>query len=256
MLQCFTGISVQYNAITNQGLAVIAPPLKNFTHLTGLDLSCNSINATTQNGEAADILADIISSLPCLQRFNMSSNRTKGSLAKILSSTVQPLTMLRISGCGLNEADLSYLLGSNHQLEELDVSDNNILNCFSLFLSLIRKFATTLVILEMEDVGLQAEEFALLFETLLQLPKLRLLNVARNSHLVKTVVVDAIAFLIMTPRLQAVKLSYPLDIEVSSEAEEQQVISKKKEFSHLIEHVVSRLCVLHKRCSLRLAFKL
>lgn len=210
----------------------------------------------TQNEEAAVILSDIVANLPSLQRLNLSSNNIKGSLFKILSNTVQPLTMLRISACGLTELDLVYLMHSEHQLEELDISENILSNCFPLVLSLIRTLSTSLLILEMEEVGLKSEEFSLLFETCLQLQKLRLLNVARNSQLLRAVIVDSIAFLIMTPRLQAVKLSYPTDIEVDDDMDERQIAGRKKEFSHLIDHVVGRLCVLHKRCALRLAFKL
>lgn len=264
----FTGISLQYNAITNQGLSVLGPVLKNLTSLTGLDLSCNNINVMPHlNGDSADVLSDVLASLPSLQRLNLSNNRTKGSLAKILSRVVRPLVMLRVAGCGLVESDVAYLAGSHHAtaLEELDVSDNDLSVCVDVFLPLLRRLASTLMILEAEDVGLDEVAFVSFFETCLHLRNLRLVNVARNDRLRRAVVIDVIAYLIMTPRLQAVKLSYPTDIDATTspmETEEEEgqqqasAQSKKKEFSHLIDHVVSHLCHLHSRTAIRFAFKL
>ena len=70
--------------------------------------------------------------MPKLHRLDLSNNRIKTRLRRVLDSIVRPLTFLRLAGCGLTVTDLIYLSYSHHStnLVELDISENNLQPCF------------------------------------------------------------------------------------------------------------------------------
>lgn len=205
--------------------------------------------------KGAVILSDILANLPSLQRLDLSKNNINGLLPTILSNTVQSLTMLRMRDCNLTEQDFEYLLHSEHRLEELDISENVLSDCFPLVLLLIRKLSPSLLLLEMENVELQPDKFLPFFETCAQLQNLRLLNVACNDQLLYDALCDADLFFSTSCRLQVVKLSYPTDIEDHDDIDEPQIYLKKKKFSYLNNCDVISLSCAFEHCIPWLAFK-
>lgn len=163
--------------------------------------------------------------------------------------------MLGASSCDLTAQDFEYLLRSKHWLEELDISKNPLSNYFPLVLSLIQMLSPSLLILQMEDVGLRSDEFSRLFETCAQLQNLRMLNVAHNRQLLRGIVSDAVLFFAVSPQLQAIKLSYPIDTMVGDNPDARQITWIKKEFSDLINRQVRQLSALYKSFATQLAFE-
>lgn len=75
--------------------------------------------------------SQVFTQMPHLHRLDLSNNRIKTRLRRILENIARPLTYLRLAGCGLTVTDIVYLAHSPHatRLVELDLSENTLKPC-------------------------------------------------------------------------------------------------------------------------------
>ena len=191
--QTLQGLCLQYNSINREGLHILCPTLQQFTRLTALDLSCNGLNFTGEH-EMCGQLNGVLSKLSCLNRLDLSNNRTKHKLRRLLCEIPSGLTYLRLCACGLSEADVTYLKHSHHSttLTELDVSENQLGHeRWRGVMSLLEALRGQLEIFEVEDCSIEQADFLTLFAELKMLSSLRFINVARNDSLCLTTLGDS-----------------------------------------------------------------
>jgi len=272
-VQFVTGLSLQFNGITNEGLHVLCPPLKQFVNLAALDLAANGIVITAgETGRPlANELAGALESLPRLQRLNLSGIRMRGSVSLVLGRISHPLSMLRLSGCGLRQADLDWLstAGISSRLEQLDVGSNSISPHVDVLCSLLAHTATSLAVLEVEDAELTTFSLSVLLSTFVRLPQLRYVNVCGSDDIGAASVIDTLEKLISVPRLRVFRLSAPKDLAVSAadggivhagEANGGENVDQFREaqnsFAWRLTDLLARLCCAHNRPVIRLVFKM
>ena len=207
-LQYIGGVSL-YQAVMSEATLVQSVPLiKTFTNLTSLDLSLNSIDVTCP--ESAESLVEILSSLPKLERLDLSYLNFNGMLSRFLSRVPLPLVSLRLRSCLLQSDDLKYLEKSHHitGLKDLDLSLNDLSTVCPDVFSLLR--SSSLTCLRMESVNLDPSAFIELFVICSELENLQLLFLNHNRTCLnyETLLV-AVPHLTKSPKLYAVILSYP-----------------------------------------------
>lgn len=207
-------LCIQYNAISNGGLIILAPAIQRLTSLTCLDLSCNNIFITYRD-DIGILLGGMLAQLPLLQRLNLNNNRLKNKLYRLLSPLQRPLLYLSLCGCGLSQQDLEYLTRCQHApfLQELDLSENYLANSQppQLLPNLVQSL-TDLRRLDVEDTELTDSDMPLLVSSLQNSRKLLYLNFSRNADLRSALVEQSLQSLVKMPALKAVKLSYPPDV--------------------------------------------
>lgn len=209
--QHLTGLQLQYNALNSGDFVEIASALKGLVCLESLDLSCNSI-FFHQHEEACKAAAEVFAAMPKLKRLDLSNNRIKTRLRRLLEAVVQPLTSLRLAGCGLTVTDLLYLSHSHHSsyLEALDLSENNLKLCERQIRGILSATQSCLQLLELEHCSLNDQMVQSLTYHFSGLRSLKYLNVAENqlSHPCLASLTAAVAELVS---LQVFKTSFPTD---------------------------------------------
>ena len=172
----------KYNSLSSDDFMKLCPQLEQFTNLTTLDLSCNCINVF-QNDSACDSMVKLMATLPNLVRLDLSNNRIKSKLRRILSDIQKPLEYLRIVGCSLMLSDLLYLSMSHHtqSLQELDISENNLGSGLRHLTTLLHSIRQNIKILELEESDLNDSHFLQLSSSLKKLTGLMYLNISGNS---------------------------------------------------------------------------
>lgn len=236
LFQYLIGLRLKYNSISSLQFIKLSPQICQFTKLACLDLSCNTINAF-QNDSVVDALTNIFKCLKFLIRLDLSNNRLKSKLRRILSCIVKPLEFLRLAGCGLSVDDMTYLSMSHHTagLRELDISENGLGVCLGTLLHLLRNVKSQLCVLEIEDTSLLDGHFDSLNSSLKQLTSLLYLNISGNSAVSEKYyqLGQACATL---PDLQYICMSYGRDIYLS-ELDEEEL---KKQFAFNIGDVIAK----------------
>lgn len=247
----FKGANLQYNSISNDSLRLLEPSLSLLTHITSLDLSFNRLSAASQS--QATQLSILFSHFPKLRRLNLGHTRMSNNLHLVLSNLSHPLEMLRLPNCSLTESDLSFLLHSplTKSLRELDLSQNDLSNCPDTFIHFVVFLSDTLTLLEVEDVKLNSQQMAGLFQKLIVCGQLRYLNVMQNECLKREVVMDSFVYFFVTPMLEAVKITYPIDIVEG----ELSLMKSRKEYCKEIEQIIYCLCLVHNRNVFKISFE-
>jgi len=177
VLQFTTGISLQFNGVTNEGLHVLCPALKPFVNLMALDLAANGIVLTPAE-TARPLLSELAAAfgaLPRLQRLNLSGIRMRECVPAVLGAVGRPLSMLRLSGCGLRRSDLVWLASAavSSQLEQLDIGANNLAPHVDAVCRILYHAGRTLTVFEAEDADLTPVAIGVLLSTFAELPQLR-----------------------------------------------------------------------------------
>ena len=210
-MQHLTGLQLQYNALTDQDFVKVAPALQTLVCLESLDLSCNTI-FFYRNEAACSAAAQVFGAMPRLQRLDLSNNRIKTRLRRLLENITLPLTFLRLAGCSLTVTDLTYLAHSQHksQLAELDLSENNLTLCDRQLQDVLLGSRGSLCVLELEDCNLDANNVRSLLSPLSQLSALLLVNFAQNQ-LVQDCQVSLLSTAAELVSLQVFKSSYAID---------------------------------------------
>ncbi|XP_076442756.1 leucine-rich repeat-containing protein 14-like isoform X3 [Babylonia areolata] len=222
--QFLTGLQLQYNALTVLCLVKMAPTLKTLVSLESLDLSCNSI--VFQSEAACQAAADVFAAMPRLHRLDLSNNRIKTRLRRLLDPIQRPLTFLRLAGCSLTVTDLVYLSHSQHsgRLEELDLSENNLTACCTPLKEVLLASCRTLCVLELEDCHLQSVHMDHLTPGFPHLSALLLLNLSQ-SHLTADCLLSVLTTAAQLPSLQMFKASYCVDCYTDQGQEDQRKAS-------------------------------
>jgi len=143
-----------------------------------IDLSSNAINVNGDD-QATEILANFLSSFPCLRKLDLRGNRLTNKVGCILKKS-ENLEYLNLSGCQMRQIDVSFL-SSLQKLTHLDISNNylgNKLNALKTIFKALKK----LKILEMEDCQLSQDGINELQPYLRSLPNLQLLNLISNNY--------------------------------------------------------------------------
>ena len=190
----------------------ICPQLEMFTNITALDLSCNCINVY-HNDSACDALTDLLSKLCNLVRLDLSNNRIKSKVRRILSDIQKPLEYLRLVGCGLMPMDILYLSVSHHTqaLRELDLSENCLASAVRHLTSLLCAVKCRLKVLELEETDLTDAHFLTLSSACLkELVGLMYLNISANL-LTQEVIESVCQSTSCLSELQWIILAYPTD---------------------------------------------
>jgi len=272
-VQFITGISLQFNGITNDGLHVLCPALTPFVNLTAFDLAANGIVLTS--GEIGrplvNVLANALASLPQLQRLNLSGIRMRECVSLILGNISRPLSMLRLSSCGLRRTDLVWLSTANisSELEQLDIGGNNVAPHVDVLCNLLKHAGNSLAVFEAEDAELTTVSLSLLLATFEHLLQLRYVNVCGSDDIGAAAVIDTLEKLIAVPRLRMFRLSAPKDLAVSAAdggvvhaAEADGGVNSddfrqaQNSFAWRLSDLLARLCHAHSRPVIRLVFKL
>ena len=199
---------MKYNSLSSEHFISLCPQLERLTNITALDLSCNCINVY-QYDAACDKLSNFLSQLPFLTRLDLSNNRIKSKVRRILSDIQRPLEYLRLVGCGLMVADVTYLSLSHHAqgLRELDLSENSLKLSIPQVITLLKTAKTNLKVLELEECDLTDAHFLSLSSSLMELTGLLYLNISGNYLSLDEIepVVQSIATL---PQLQWLIMAY------------------------------------------------
>lgn len=232
------GLRLKYNSLNSVDFVKMCPLLGKFTSLTALDLSCNTINVF-QNDTACDEMAKLFSSLQSLVRLDLSNNRIKSKLRRVLSPLAKPLQFLRVAACGLSLTDMTYLSMSHHTagLREIDISENGLNVCFGTVLHLLRNIQLHVSVLELEDTSISDNHMDSINISLKLLTSLMYLNISGNSVLSEKLcdLGTAVAGL---SDLQYICMSYPRDCYLPDTLEEQE--QRKKEFGANFGDVIFR----------------
>lgn len=245
--QHLTGLQLQYNALTAVDMVKIAPALKTLVCLESLDLSCNSI-FFYQLDDACKTAADVFSSLPRLSRLDLSNNRIKTRLRRLLENISQPLIFLRLAGCGLTVTDMTYLSHSHHMsaLQELDLSENQLKTCNQQMREIMLAARSTLHVLEIEDCCLDDESIHSIFPHLRGLSSLMFFNMAEN-RLSQNCQVSVMAAVSELVSMQVFKLSYAVECyEHEIEAEDRLKAEAVRELNSVSNK--SSVHMLRPRC--------
>ena len=251
---------------------MLCPALRPFLNLTALDLAANGIVLTP--GETGrplvTELAAALEALPRLQRLNLSGIRMRECVSLVLGRISRPLSMLRLSGCGLRRNDLAWLSTADvsSQLEQLDIGANNVAPHVDVLCQLLRHTGSSLAVFEAEDADLTAVSLSLLLATFEHLPQLRYVNVCGSDDVGAAAVIDILEKLISVPRLRVVRLSAPKDLAVSAGnggvvlvggpdgSDGDQFREAQNSFAFRLSDLLARLCHAHSRPVIRLVFKL
>jgi len=251
-----TALCLQFNGLCNDALSILVPSIQRLKQLRALDISCNSINLGPDGSEeqATQYMVTMLSSLPNLRRLDLSNNRTKSKLSRLLSGLPKQLEYLKLCGCGLSESDLRYLKDSHHanSLRELDISGNNLSRLFPQVLSLLTALQNTLCILEMEECELDNQCMDEFFQSIAQFSCLQFLNLSRNKQLTSGVIDSALTSLVQLSRLQAVRLSYPVECFSFGSLEDHE--DDLMEYAQSIRNRVEQLCNKLGRPGLKILF--
>ena len=240
-------LGIQFNSINSAGLEIMRPFLRRFTNLVALDMSSNG-TVYSGDDEACAALCDVFTQLPQLKRLDLSNNRARHKLRVLLTALPGGLEHLRVCGCGVSELDLAYLRRSHHSatLRELDLSDNVITHeRYSYLSSLLTALAPRLCVLELEECTLEPTDLCTFIDHVLQLQKLKFINLARNDSLNEDMIHALVRSLARLPALAAVKLSYPTDCYVSVEPDEVNPV--KLAFRYRLHELVSAVCAGYNR---------
>lgn len=189
----------------------MAPALKSLVCLESLDLSCNSI-FFHQNETACIAASQVFGCMPKLHRLDLSNNRIKTRLRRLLERIALPLMYLRLAGCGLTVTDMTYLAHSIHcsNLVELDLSENNLRQCDRQFREVITASKSSLCVLEVEDCFPNQANITNLCPSLSQLSSLMYVNFSEN-RLPQDCQVSLLATMAELVTLQVFKSSYALE---------------------------------------------
>jgi len=272
-VQFVTGISLQSNGITKQhlGLRRVCRDLKPFVNLTALDLANNDIviTASKTGRSLANELARTLEPLPQLQRLDLSGIRMRKCVSLVLGRISHPLSMLRLSGCGLRRADLVWLSTAevSSSLEQLDIGSNNVAPHIDVLCMLLIHTAKSLAVFEAEDAGLTAVSFSLLLATFERLQQLRYVNVCGSDDIGAATIIDTLEKLISVPRLRVFWLSAPKDLAISADdggvvyaggadGGENADQFQEASFAWRLSDRLTRLCSDHNRPVIQLVFKL
>ena len=211
-------LCIQYNSISNNGLSVLAPAVQRLTSLTCLDISCNNILINSSRDDIGILMGEMLGALPLLQRLNLSNNRLKQKLYRVLENLQQPLKYLNLCGCGLSQQDLLYLARSQHSthLQELDLSENSIGSGLPALMTLIQAISGNIRTLEMEGCSFFQVDLVNLISVLPRCTRLLYLNLARNTDLVKEVVEQIMNCLASLRLFKAWKVSFPVEVYYAS----------------------------------------
>lgn len=210
-MQQLTGLQLQYNGLTADDLSRIAPVLKSLVCLESLDLSTNSI-FFYRHPESVVVFAEVLQAMPHLRRLDLSNNRLKMQLRRILEAIEQPLTFLGLAGCGLTVSDLTYLSQSHHcsALQELELSENSLKSSERQIIKLLDATKLTLLTLELEECDMDDQIVQSITLALSSLQCLIYLNLATN-RISGLCLISLVSSLSKIVTLQAFKSSYPVD---------------------------------------------
>jgi Leucine-rich repeat (LRR) protein len=182
-------------------------------------------------------MTKLFTSLKNLVRLDLSNNRIKSKLRRVLSAIEKPLQYLKLAGCGLALTDLTYLSMSHHTqgLQELDISENGLGLNFGTVLHLLRNIQRQVRVLELEDTSISDNNLDSLNISLKLLPVLMYLNISGNSLLSEKLheLGMAVAGL---EHLQYICMSYPRDCYLPDVGEEQDRL--KGEFGNNFGHII------------------
>lgn len=251
-------ISLQNNEISNEALSLLQPIICNLVNLRTLDLSKNSIflrDHPNSLEQVTKLLGFALSSLVHLDSLDLSGNRLGFSISILFQALNKPFKVLRLKDCGLQPVDIKYMLAylPLHELRELDLGVNVFTNLKILLTDFVKKCSANLVVLELEDIQISELELFNFFNEVSYLKNLKYLNVAMNPVLNKQILFDSLCYFFMTKQLQAVKMSYPLEI-ITMHQENVMLNFEKKMFSAQVEFLLLSLCNMHSRPSLVISF--
>ena len=252
---------------------MLCPALKLFVNLAAFDLAANGIVITAgETGRPlANELASALESLPQLQRLNLSGIRMRECVSLVLGRISHPLSMLRLSGCGLRRSDLVWLSTAevSSSLEQLDIGANNVAPHVDVLCMLLIHTAKSLAVFEAEDAELTAVSLSLLLATFERLQQLRYVNICGSDDIGAATVIDTLEKLISVPRLRVFRLSAPKDLAVSAAdggvvyaggadggENVDQFREARNSFAWRLSDLLARLCCAHNRPVIQLVFKL
>lgn len=208
-----TGLCMQYNSLSNNGLLRLIPQLCRLRSLLALDISCNNLNFRNAPVICTQF-AEVLGTLSQLRRLDLSNNRLTSCVHQVLAPLGNTkLEYLKLSACALSENDLNYLAHAAFMstLLELDLSENIVLSQhFSQLLVVLASVTPSLQILEIEDCKFSNTQLETLVRCLLQMNRLRYLNVSRQPW-VSNVACASIPQLASLPNLECVRISYTED---------------------------------------------
>ncbi|KAK7022709.1 hypothetical protein SK128_020721 [Halocaridina rubra] len=185
-----------------------------------------------------------------LKQLKVSGMGLRGKI-EILNNLPKDLELLKLVGCQLCEADLDALAASHHttSLHQLDLSENSF-SQDSRLLSLCRlcQRLHKVTVMELERCSLEksnSNHFKNFIDVLVNLPKLRLLNLSVNDFQTR-VVKTHLHCLASNASLQYLYLTVPSDTYISDEYSIVELHMKKlkTDFTKHIESVpTSNLCI-------------
>ncbi|XP_045174747.2 leucine-rich repeat-containing protein 14-like [Mercenaria mercenaria] len=242
------GLRLKYNSLSSVDFIRLCPLISQFTHITSLDLSCNTINIF-QNDTACDEMAKLFTCLKNLVRLDLSNNRIKSKLRRVLSAVEKPLQFLKLVGCGLALTDMTYLAMSHHTsgIQELDISENGLGLSFGTVLHLLRNIKSHICVLELEDVSLSDSQMEPLNISLKLLTSLMYLNISGNSVLLEKLCDLGVAVAGLKD-LQYICMSYPRDCYLPDSDDEQDRLKREfgANFGDVIFQEQARLGITHR----------
>ncbi|CAL1528649.1 unnamed protein product [Lymnaea stagnalis] len=221
------GLQLKYNSLRNTDFIRMAPILQSLVNLTALDLSCNHITLY-DNEQMAVIMEQALSTLTHLKRLDLSNNRIKNKLCHVLLGISNPLKHLRLVACGLSLIDLAALASfpTLENIEELDLSENNLSTCYLPLMAVFGKIANNVRVLELQDCCITDEMINMLSVTFSLMQKLLYLNVLGNTWKVETAIAHA-KYLCRVSSLRVLRISYPPDC-YNSDASNEDIEAETK----------------------------
>lgn len=202
---------LKFNALTCVDLVMLAPSIKKLVNLTAIDLSCNNINFYLSD-TTCDLMSSVFKQLRHLSRLDLSNNRIKTRLRRLLTEIPQSLTYLRVAACGLTVTDIIYLSRSHHceLLKELDLSENGLGRACTSLVQLLHAISKNLQVLEIEDSFLKDEHIQAIEPAIRGMESLLYINMAENVFNVDTqkVLTKTISTI---QSMQVFRLSYSSD---------------------------------------------
>ena len=188
-------------------------------------------------------MSTLFTHLVNLTRLDLSNNRLKGKLRRLLSQIEKPLEYLRLAGCGLTLSDLTYLAISHHTagLYELDISENALGNALSALIHLLRGIQLHIQVLEMEDTGLIDEKFnsLLMSSCFSNMNCLMYINVAGNAISVLTCNMFLRSVTSLSD-LWYICMSYPRECYQENEDNQDNFTQAKREFRAYVEEYMTK----------------
>ncbi|KAK3087809.1 hypothetical protein FSP39_010923 [Pinctada imbricata] len=204
-----TGLRLKYNSLHCDDFGKLAPYISKLTNLTALDLSCNAIHLY-QDDSCCDSMGEVLSCLTKLERLDLSNNRIKTRLRRVIQGITNPLKYLRLVGCGLTVTDITYLTISHHchGLRELDLSENTLGPHHRAVGQLLQNAGNNLLALDLEDCAFRDEHMSYLLKDFPCLQSLLYLNIAQH-FLTETTIFDVISKFSKLNSSVALKIPYP-----------------------------------------------